>query len=330
MAANIEQFADGTSAFFSNREPAWHRLGTVTDGAQSAEDALRIAQLDSVVKVSEVPIYTKVDGKEISLSNKFLTYRDHPKAGLTALGVVGNRYTPIQNLEAFSFLNHIADESGAVFETAGSLGNGERVFVSMKMPESMKLASGQDVVDNYIFAMNSHDGSSAFTVAVTPIRVVCTNTVRLGLRKAVSKISLKHTAGATAKVQQARETLGLVFKYQEEFEKEVEQMLKVKFTDAQFKKFVEDLIPEPKKSEPSVRQLNSVEKKRDELLALWKAPTQQNVAGTAWAAYNAVAEWADWAKSIRGAEDKETLRAERSVLGGADKLKAKAQLLLAR
>lgn len=329
MAANIEQFADGTSAFFSAREVAWHKLGTVTENALTAEAALKTAQLDSLVKVSEEPIYTKVDGKEIILPKKYLTYRNHPKKGLTALGVVGSRYTPIQNLEAFEFLNHIADETGAVFETAGSLGNGERVFMTMKFPDSMMLG-GVDLIDNYIMAVNSHDGTSAFTVAVTPIRAVCTNTVRLALAQAKSKISLKHTSGATQKVQQARETLGIVFKYQEAFEQEIEAMLSMKVSDAQYKKFVETLVPEPKQKDASERQRNSVEKKRGELMALWKAPTQQNVAGTAWAAYNSVVEWADWVKPVRSKEDNDNLRSERMLFGGAEKLKAKAQLLLTK
>ena len=330
MSANIETFEDGTAAFFSNREVAWHKLGTVTDKAQTAEQALKVAQLDSIVKVSEESIYTKVDGQEIQLDKKFLTYRNHPKKGLTALGVVGTRYTPIQNLEAFEFLNHIADETGAVFETAGSLGNGERVFMTMKFPESMKLASGQDVIDNYIMAVNSHDGSSAFTVAVTPIRAVCTNTVRLALNSAKAKISLKHTSGATQKVQQARETLGIVWKYQDEFQKEVELMLSQKFSDNDYKKFVEVIIPEPKGKEVTERQKNSVERTRAELMGLWNAPTQQIVANTRWAAYNAVVEYADWVKPVRGGDDKDALRAEKIILGTGEKLKDKAQLLLAK
>lgn len=329
MADNIERFADGTSAFFSAREVAWHKLGVVTPDALTAEDALKTAQLDWVVKVSEAPISTVVDGKQIHLNNKYLTYRNHPKKGLTALGVVGNRYNPINNIESFNFLNHIADESGAVFETAGSLGDGQRVFMTMKFPESMTLG-GVDLVDNYIMAVNSHDGSSSFTVAVTPIRAVCTNTVRLALRQAKSKISLKHTSGATAKVQAARETLGIVWKYQEEFEREVESMLKVKFTDADFKKFIEKMIPEPKQDDPSVRAVNTVETKRSELIVLWNAPTQANVKNTAWAAYNTVVEWADWVKPVRGGEDKDGLRAERVLLGGAEKMKQKAQLLLTK
>lgn len=327
MAHEIEQFADGTSAFFSNREVAWHKLGEITPNALTAQDALKTAQLEWPVKVSEEPISTVVDGKTITLQDKFLTYRNHPKSGMAALGVVGNRYTPIQNSEAFDFLNLIADESGARFETAGSLKKGGRVFMTMKFPDSLKLANGADVVDNYIMAVNSHDGSSSFTVAVTPIRAVCTNTVRLALASAKSKISLKHTSGATAKVQHARETLGIVFAYQEAFQQEVEQLLSEKFTDTQYKKFIETLVPEPK-GEITQRAENSFEQKRNELLALWKAPTQSNIAGTKWAAYNAVAEWSDWAKPVRSKEGKDELRAERLILGVNEKFKSKAQSLL--
>jgi phage/plasmid-like protein (TIGR03299 family) len=329
MADNIEKFDDGSAAFVSAREVAWHKLGTVTEGSLTAQDALEIAQLNWKVKVSENHIQTEVDGQTISLPNKFLTYRNHPKKGLAALGVVGNRYTPIDNSEAFDFLNVLADESGAVFETAGSLGNGQRVFMTMKFPDSMTLG-GVDVVDNYIMAVNSHDGSSAFVVAVTPIRAVCTNTVRLALAQAKSKISLKHTSGATAKVQQARETLGIVWKYQEAFQLEVESLLSQKFTDNDYKKFVEVLIPTPRNKDVTQRQLNSVENKRGELMSLWASPTQQIVANTKWAAYNAAVEWADWIKSVRGSDDKDELRSERLLLGGAEKFKAKAQLLLSK
>lgn len=328
MAHNLETFADGTSAFFTAREVAWHKLGVVTPNALTAQEALETAQLNWEVKVSEQPVGAIVDGKVLTIPDKFVTYRDHPKKGLSALGVVGNRYTPIQNTESFEFLNQIADESGAVFETAGSLGNGERVFMTMKFPQSMTLG-GVDVVDNYIMAVNSHDATTAFTVAVTPIRAVCTNTVRLALDSAVSKISLRHTANATAKVQQARETLGVVFKYQEEFQREVERLLSIEMSDKSFNQFVEKLIPLPSRMNSTQRELNTIERKRSEIIGLWNAPTQANVKGTAWAAYNAVVEWSDWAKNIRGGEDKTALRAERVILGQGEELKQKAQLLLA-
>lgn len=326
MAHNIETFADGTAAFASSREVAWHQLGTVTENAMTAEEALEMAQLNWQVKVSEETISTEIDGQIIKLDGKYLTYRDHPKTGISALGVVGNRYTPIQNLEAFSFLNHLADETGAVFETAGSLKGGRQVFMSMKMPFGLTL-NGADAHDMYIFATNSHDGSIAFTAAVTPIRVVCTNTVNMALRAAKSKATFKHTRNAVEKVQQARELLGLTFKYQEAFEQEVQSLLDQAMTDAQFEKFVEQMFPYRKGDDTSKRGVTKVDNKRNDVLGLWKAPTQLNIANTKWAAYNAVTEYADWFMPVRGDDED---RAERIVSGGADYVKDKAYALLTR
>ena len=323
-----EVFSDGTKAIVNNRRMSWHTVGQQTDGAATAQEALEMAQLNWSVSVSENPIETKVDGTTISLQDRFLTYRDHPKTGLSALGVVGNRYTPIQNAEAFDFLNYLVDESGAIFESAGSLGNGERVFMTLKFPETMMFANGQDGVDNYILAVNSHDGSSSFTVAVTPVRIVCTNQIRIALKNAKAKFSMKHTSGAKAKVEQARNTLGVVFRYQEAFEKEVNDLISREISDAEFANFVEQLVPLPKKTEElSERKKNAVEKTRSDLLGLWKAPTQMLVPNTAWSAYNAVAEYADWFKPVRGGEDKEFLRAERNISSDS-RLKERAHELL--
>lgn len=325
---NIQQLSDGSYAFASARVPAWHKKGTITEGAMTASEALQLTGLDGTVSVSEQPVSTTVNGQQLTIDNKFITYRDHPKHGLTALGVVGNRYTPIQDSDAFEFLNYLSDESGAVFETAGALGHGERVFMSMKFPESMKLANGQDLVDNYIVAVNSHDGTTSFNVAVTPVRVVCQNTVRLALRTATNKISLRHTANATQKVQQARETLGIVFKYQEEFQREVDRLLAVDMSEQDFSKFVETLVPLPTRKDATQREIATIERKRGEITELWNAPTQANVKGTGWAAYNAVVEWSDWVKRIRGEGDKDALRAERLILGIGEEIKDRAHELL--
>jgi phage/plasmid-like protein (TIGR03299 family) len=328
QASYAESFADGTRAIAGNREIAWNKVGVLTEGAMTAQEALEKAQLDFTVKVSEDSVGALVDGKLLRVQNKFITYREHKKKGTSAIGVVGNRYTPIQNSDAFEFLNHLVDDSGAIFESAGALGaNGEKVFMAIKFPNTMMLANGIDPVDNYIMAINSHDGSSSFTVAVTPLRKVCTNTIAVTMKHASNKISLKHTSGATAKVQQARETLQLVFKYQEAFEKEVESLLSIKISDNEYKKFVETLIPEPTGRDISERQTNSIESVRSELMGLWKADTQQVVANTGWAAYNAVAEYVDWFKPVRGGESKDIARAER-IVSGDSYLKNRAHELL--
>jgi hypothetical protein len=152
----------------------------------------------------------------------------------------------------------------------------------------------------------------------------------LALAKAQSKISLRHTVNATQKVQQARDTLGIVWKYQEEFQNQVESMLSEKFSDADYKRFIEVLIPEPWGKEITQRQMNSIQDVRADLMTLWRAPTQENIAGTKWAAYNAVAEYEDWAKPVRSKKNSDVVRAERIINGGAEAMKTRAQLILAK
>jgi len=332
MAHNLEQFEDGTTAFFTAREVAWHKLGVVTDGALDAETALRSAQLDwEVIKSDEpvttlVPLYNKKDKTETVVhADRFMTYRYHPKTHKAdALGVVGSRYTPVQNAEAFSFLNYVADESGAVFETAGSINNGRKVFMTMKLPQALNIG-GVDLIDMYLMAWNTHDGSSSFSVAVTPIRVVCQNTLSAALSAAKRKFTVRHTASATGKIQAAREALGITFKYTEEFEREAELLLSQAITDKEFAKLVELAIPLNDPDSP--RGVTMAEQARGVLTALWKAPTQANVKNTKWAAYNTFAEYSDWAKPVRS-KDNETARAERIVNGSGDRFKNKMLALL--
>lgn len=316
MAHMIEQHTDGTAAFFSNREVPWHGLGTITDGALTAEDALRVAQLDWTVKKTEDPIAAPIVTEDgvvlVTHEDRFLTYRQHPKTGeYEALGVVGSQYEPIQNAEAFDFLNLLVDESGAHFETAGSLAGGRRVFMSMKMPQGMTIG-GQDQIDLYLLAWNSHDGMSAFNVIATPIRVVCQNTLTAGIRSAKASWSIRHDRTAKSKVQAARETLGLAFAYQEAFQKEAEAMLSQQMNAGEFSTFVTDgLLALPENA--TDRQKANAQITAGEIISLWDAPTQANVAGTRWAAWNAVAEWADWMKPVKGGDDPDLARAKRIV-----------------
>lgn len=330
MPHDIEQFADGTAAFFTNRQVAWHALGTVTDGALTAEDALRMAQLDWTVYKSEAGVQAVTEHGTVMCNDKYMTYRDHPKLGVQGLGVVGQTYTVIQNSEAFDFLNALSDESGAVFETAGSLGGGRRVFMSMRMPDAISLAGGSDKVDMYLMVTTSHNGTKAFTAAITPVRPVCSNTVALALKSAKSTWNLKHTTHVKGKVQQAREALGMVFEYASEFEQEMNALVEAEFTQKEFAKLVEALVREPK--DATDRQMNKVEQQRAEIGALWNAPTQANVAGTKWAAFNAVVEWVDWAQPVRSTKGRESdvVRAQRIFDGKGAGLKQRAFALLSK
>lgn len=307
-----------------NRVPQWRKLGKPVEKAMTAEEAIKLGGLDFNVKVSEDFVGVTVNNQLLKVDNKFITYAEYADGKTKALGVVGNRYTPIQNTDAFDLLNNIVDESGANFDSAGTLNGGQRCYITMKMPNTIKVANGGDAIETYLNCMNSHDGSSSFTIHTTFLRLVCTN----GMKGFVqgSSINLRHTANAVMKVQEAREALQIVFQQQEEFQTQVEALLNTEMSNSQYKKFVEALVPEAPE-DASVRKSNSVDRVRGDLMGLWTAPTQEIVKNTAWAAYSAVVEYVDWFKPVRGGESAELQRAERN-LTGQSRLKEKARELL--
>ncbi|MFD9729802.1 DUF932 domain-containing protein [Streptomyces sp. NPDC059072] len=333
MAHEIEQFSDGTAAFVSARESAWHKLGTVTADALTAEDAMRLAALDGwnvrLVDLHATEL-TAEGATVLDVPNHRATLRTHPKTGRPEnLGVVGPDYTPVQNEEHAEFLNFLADESGAHFETAGSLRGGRQVFLTMKLPETMTIGAG-DNVDLYIAAFNSHDGSSAFRIVVTPVRVVCANTLRAGLRNAKSSYTVRHTSGARGRIAQARQALGLTFTYAEEFEKAAQRMLDAEMTTPMLRTVVDKLWP--------VADADSTRKKNNQASRWYtirnlfeQADTQAGIRGTAWAGYNAITEYANHIAPARGASPdlKSAARAERVISGTADDVMERAFHLIA-
>jgi phage/plasmid-like protein (TIGR03299 family) len=327
MASQIETFADGSASFFSNRVPAWHALGTVTENALSAGEALETAHLNW--EVLQYPVQADVSGTPVIADGKRANVRTHPKTGeASVLGIVGTRYTIVQNEQAFKFCDDILDIGGASFETAGSLDKGRKVFMTMKMPEGINVG-GHDAVNMYLMVVNSHDGSTPLIAAVTPVRVVCANTVAAGVAAAKSVYRVAHTSSATGRISDAREALKMSYQYTGEFELLANELYQKSMSDSEFIKFAEKLMgdaPIVKEGE-STRSLSMFEAKRDSLMGLWKAPTQDNIKNTAWAAYNTVVEYVDWFSPVRGG-NVEARRGERIVENTSNDFKEKALALL--
>lgn len=308
------------------RVPAWRKIGQSVTEAMTAEDAIKLGGLDFTVRVSENPVSTIVGEKSVEVANRFATYAELPSGELAGIGVVGNRYTPIQNREAFQMLNNIVDDSGAIFDTAGTLGGYNKCYITLKMPNTITVADGGDSLETYLHCVNSHDGTSSFQIYVMFLRQICTNGLK-GFR-AGSTISLRHTVNSTLKVQEARSALNLVFQQQADFQAEVEKLLATPMSGNDYRRFVEELVPLPNPTE-SLRAYNNAERAQDSLLSLWTADTQQNVANTAWAAYNAVAEYNDWFSPVRGKYQSDMdLRMASRAIGGQSPLLVRAHELL--
>lgn len=282
MSHELEQFDNGQTAFFTARIDAWHRLGTVTPDCLTAEQVMDTAMLGGW-NVRKEPLHTTIlsgDGvTTLPVADKYASVRTNPATGKPdILGVVGTDYTPVQNEETCELLNTLVDESGAHFETAGSLKGGRHVFVTMKLPQQMRIA-GVDTIDLYLAATTSHDGTSALRVDATPVRIVCANTQRAALRASQSHYSFRHTRNAKNRIAQAREALGLMWTYHDEFQKAAERMINDTLTTTEFDHIIKKLWPldEPN---PSPRTRNNHLRRNTTLRQLFTdADTQKNIRG---------------------------------------------------
>jgi phage/plasmid-like protein (TIGR03299 family) len=232
--------------------------------------------------------------------------------------VVGERYTPIQNEGMTEFADALVDESGAHFETAGSLRNYTQTFITMKLPREMRLVGLDGSVDTtewYLALFNSHDGSSALFGLTTSVRVVCANTANAAIRGAHSKFSIPHTAGWKGAVQAAREKLGLVWEYEQAFEEEARALFEQPFSADDMKTFTEELVELSKVDSDGA----AATKRRNEAEAIHKlfvsSPTIVGtpIAATKYGAFNAVTEYVDHFAGVRGAKDEDLARATRTL-----------------
>lgn len=312
------------SSYAINRIPAWEMLGQDATDALTAAQALSLAGLDT--PVTKQPCFAYLNGEYVEVENRWVTGSPDPSSGLwRPHGVVGDNYEVVQNTEQFEMLDAICDDSGAKYQTAGSVNNGSVVFVAMKLPNTLQFNGGEDNIDLYLYAQNSHDGSKAFTIAITPVRLVCTNKMAAAIKNARSVYKIKHTKNAQLRVQEARQTLNLTFTYVEQFEQHVQQLIDKPMQTKQFEKFAKSFIgydPEVGTDAKRTRQENTLE----QLMELWNAPTQQVAGRNAWAGYNAVTEYIDWFSGTRKkkAADDTQARAMRIMSGKAESQKEAA------
>lgn len=315
MSHEIEQFENGAAAFVSARTDAWHRLGTVLESSFTAEQAMEHAHLGGW-NVRKEPLQATLvtdDGvTTLDVPGKYATVRSNPITGTPdVLGVVGEWYTPIQNEAHTDVLNALVDESGAHFETAGSLRGGKQVFITMKLPNTMQIG-GVDNVDLYIAGLNAHDGTAPFRLIVTPVRIVCANTQAAALRNMRAHYTIRHTSGSTNAISEARAALGLTFKYCEQFEAEAEKMIQATLRETDFSKTTRKLIPF--KDERGERAKKQYEEKIVLLRDLFTgSETNTEIRGTRWAGYQAITEYIDHFAPVRATEGAELARAEKSL-----------------
>ena len=311
MAHNLEM-ENGEVAFALRGAPAWHNLANrifTKDEEVTTQTMLEEAKLNNWnVRLS--PITEHVPESWNDVSNASLVIRDNPfNGGTDVLATVGKRYKPVQNEELFSFADAIHDtDPNCRWESAGSLKKGKVVFGTVDIPRSMILdpKGANDETKLYLIVWTTHDGSVAVQAAVTPVRVVCQNTLNLAMRQAKQSFKIRHTQTVEGRIAVARETLGLTLGYFDEFEKEAKAMFEQSITDAEFSKLIQTIYPKPDKdAKGAIKKWENKVVLLDDLYH--NSPTNANIKGTKWGAFNALTERLDYFRTGRG--NSETLMA---------------------
>ena len=313
MAHELET-QNGVASFASFREPAWHGLGTVFTEEKNTAEMLVAANLNNWnVRLEDVVIPNTLT------SDKAYSYvvRTNPtdSSQTDVLGIVGERYVPLQNEELFAFGDNILDGGGR-WETAGSIRGGRVVFGSLALERETVLDPNgvADKVKTYLLINTSHDGSIAIQASITPVRVVCANTLNLALgnikrKKGSVKQSFKirHTQSAEGKIQIAREALGLANAYMDEFDKLAHAMIQKEITAQQFNEIILAAYPKPEKDAKGA--IKKWENKVDLINDIYTGEFNGTIANTAWGAFNALTERLDWHRNARGNSNESLLAA---------------------
>lgn len=258
MAHNLEM-RNGKASFVAVGEKAWHGLGTYVEQAMTSEEVVEKANLN--YEVAKTPIFIQPNlevGKE-QFEDIFATYRTDTNQ---PLGIVTNKYQIVQNKDAFTFFDPIIDRGEAIYQTAGVLGKGERVFITAKLPEDILVAG--EKVEQYLLITNGHDGKNAVKVGFTPIRVVCNNTLTAALGDLKNSYTINHYNNPLNQLKEAHKVMGLASQYMTDVANIFEDMADTRLSDEQMMTFLEEIFVNKdyveKKEKVSTRAKNSVSK----------------------------------------------------------------------
>lgn len=303
------------TSFYVGATP-WHGLGTyVGDEPVTSKEAIVASGLDWQVGMQPLFVDNPFDQSRISVSEHRCVMR---MTDCSILGVAGKDYVPVQNWEAFEFMDSLVETGELRYHTAGSLRNGKRVWMLAKFGSSVILPS--DAVDKYLFLWNTHDSSGAIRALFTNVRVVCANTARMALNAAHGEgVYLKHTSGIKNRLEQARNVLGLAHKQSVQFDEFAQSLTKLRMTTPMWNEYCEVLVPKRDDGmEVSKRTSSMRANVIDTLTNLYEHGRGQEipgVAGTGWAAYNATTEYVNYHRQTRGKDRAQELRFEGSLLG---------------
>lgn len=264
--------------FSANRIVPWHGLGQVIEEAPDSVAAIKIAGLDWEVRRRHV----YVEGNIVK------GYRANVRSDNgKVLGIVGDRYEIVQNSEAFAFTDALVSDGEVRYETAGSLREGKQVWMLARMNREYNILG--DKIDPFLCFTNTHDGSGAMRVLMTPVRVVCNNTLNLAMQGAKRSWGSRHVGDMETKLIEAKRTLGLAAQYMENLNEEANNLVDIRLNNSAIKELLNELFPTSLKD--GDRKVKNTLEKREGLLKAMKADDIKRFQGTGWQVINAVSDY---------------------------------------
>jgi phage/plasmid-like protein (TIGR03299 family) len=308
MAAEVE------SMFFTGETP-WHGFGNRIDEACDSPEA----QLKSGLtwEVEKRPLYVPIEGnteyKAVAGSVAIVRKTDE-----RVLGVVGAGWHPLQPWEMFDWTDSLVREGQIKYHTAGSLRGGQVVWLLAKFDESVILP--EDRHDKFLFFLNAYSGFQSIVCNSTDTRVVCMNTARLALADGrANEIRIRHTASMKERLEAARAALGIAKEHGKLYDALMRAFAQLRMTGDRWNEYANVLIPDNPEAKHNTRAQNARQKLIN-LSVTGRGQDIRGVAGTGYAAYNAVTEYANYFRTTRGGPDAQERRFESSLMGSGDEL----------
>jgi phage/plasmid-like protein (TIGR03299 family) len=278
-------------SFFHTRDNPWYGCGTKLDNPASAREALQLAGLDWSVAMRPL-IYqggTATRRRLLDVPNRFVTTRTDTDA---VLGIVGTNYKVFQNRDAFALADTLVADGGLVFDSAGSYNGGRRIFLVARLPETIQVIGG-DPYGLYLMLLTAHDGTMSITAVVTHVRLACTNMIGLALREAKTRWTIRHTATAEGRIQEAREALALTFKADDAFKRAMDALAVETCSDNELRAMLRVVMPERPSTPATIETIVGV--RRD-------SPNLEGHRGSRYGALQAHSEWLDWGRQTTSAD----------------------------
>lgn len=300
---NINE-ATGQASLYLLKQPAWHGLGQVVEEALPSEEIIKIAHLDYTVE--KVPNMVQLSTGLVH-SGSYSTIRSDNEAVLGNL-MLGD-YKVVQNSELFEFIDSLGlAKEDIVYHTAGALGKGGVIFISLKLPSYIKIQGGKDIIEQYLMILNSHNATMPFSAQFTDVRPVCNNTVNAALRACTNRVVLRHTSGIQDRMKQGREILNLQLEYNVKLEEAFNHLSKMMLKEEQIKQTINNLFCTKEElalmltgGQLSTRKQNTMD---TIFQALEVAPGQDKFRGTGYWLYNGVTSYFQNVKEYKSADRK--------------------------